>query len=394
MLRLAVALFLVQTGFHGFTAALPIALTRAGIPDPQIGLIVGTAALVQLPAAFVAGVVLDRVGGRRVFALGGASYLIGCGILLLPGVEPGAALWPLVAARLCQGIGLASVLPAALSLVPRLAPPARRGFSLAFMGSAHNLTLVAMPPLSLAVLTATSLHGVALTVTALVVAGLVVAFAVPFRFLPEADAAAGRTDPTTTAVRRFGFAFRRSWTSPLAILLLYVVHWGVVTAYLPPRAEAQGADIGLFFAADGLAILVSRVPSGWLADRMRPNILILVGLGATAVAIALLAGPLSTAGLVVAGMLSGGGAGLVMSPVLVDLSRRSADADRGSAFSLFSASLAGALVLGSIGAAPLVGALGFSATLTMTLIGIAGAAVLTLADDGLRRAPAQAPGPA
>ena len=49
----------------------------------------------------------------------------------------------------------------------------------------------------------------------------------------------------------------------------------MIIAYLPQRAEAAGADIGLFFVADGVAILLSRVPAGWLADRMRPVILML-----------------------------------------------------------------------------------------------------------------------
>ena len=61
MLRLAFALFAVQAGFHGFTASLPVALARSGVADPEIGLIVGVAALVQVPAAFLAGVIVDRL---------------------------------------------------------------------------------------------------------------------------------------------------------------------------------------------------------------------------------------------------------------------------------------------------------------------------------------------
>ena len=99
MLRLAFALFAVQSGFHGFTAALPVALARAGVPDPEIGLIVGVAALVQVPAAFFAGVIVDRVGGLRVFTIGGLAYLVGCAILMLPGVEPGGPAGPFVVAR-------------------------------------------------------------------------------------------------------------------------------------------------------------------------------------------------------------------------------------------------------------------------------------------------------
>ena len=387
VLRLALALFAIQSGFQGFTASLPVALARAGVPDPEIGLIVGVAALVQVPAAFLAGVIVDRVGGVRVFALGGVAYLIGCGILMLPGVEPGGPHGPFLVARIFQGIGVACTLPAALSLVPHLTEPARSGFGLAFMGSAHNLTLVAMPPLSLAVLSASSLHGVALVMTGAVLIGLLLVGIAPFRLRPDAPAGGHGAGPATEARRRLGFAFRRAWAPLIAINLLFIIHWGVIVAYLPQRAEAAGADIGLFFVADGIAILFSRIPSGWLADRIRPVILILTGLSMTVVTILLLALPPATPLLVLAGIISGAGAGLVMTPLLVELSRRSGDADRGSAFSLFSAALASALVLGSIGGAPLVALFGFEVTLLVTLAGIGGAAALTVGDRRLRAEP-------
>ena len=120
---------------------------------------------------------------------------------------------------------------------------------------------------------------------------------------------------------------------------------------------------------------------------MRPAVLILAGLAATAVAILMVALPPTTPLLIVAGLLSGAGGGLVMTPMLVELSRRSGDADRGSAFSLFSAALAVALVIGSIGGAPVVGAFGFEVALLATLAGIAGAAVVTVGDAGLRARP-------
>jgi MFS family permease len=387
VIRLAVALFAVQAGFHGFTASLPIALAGAGVPDPEIGLIVGTAALVQIPAAFVAGVTVDRLGGLRAFTFGGLAYLAGCAFLLLPGVEPGGAAWPFIVARIFQGIGIAATLPAALSLVPRLVPPSRRGFGLGFVGSAHNLTLVAMPPLSLAVLAATSLQGVALMAVGFVVAGLTIVRIVPFAFRPDDEASDGSGGPMSVARRRLGFAFRRSWARLIAIELLYIIHWGVVIAFLPQRAESAGANIGLFFVADGLAILLARAPSGWLADRIRPILLIGAGLLSTCLAVLLLAMPPTTPLLVAAGVLTGTGGGLVITPLLVELSRRSGDADRGSAFSLFSAANAGALAIGSIGGALVVGSLGFNTAMLATLAGVGGAALVAILDPGLRRRP-------
>ena len=48
----------------------------------------------------------------------------------------------------------------------------------------------------------------------------------------------------------------------MAILMFWVVHWGVLSAYLPQRAESVGANIGSFFAADGLFVLLARIPAG------------------------------------------------------------------------------------------------------------------------------------
>jgi MFS family permease len=395
LIRLAVALFALQAGFHGFTASLPVALARAGIADQDIGVVVGLAALVQVPAAFAGGALVDRFGGLRLLAAGAVAYLVGAGVLLLPGVDPAGDMLPFVVARVSQGIGIALTLPAALSLVPRLVPPNQRGFGLAFMGSAHNLTLIAMPPLSLAVLgRGSSLDNVALVVVGIVVVGILLLFAVPVRLRQAAGDVSATQAPAGTdggsitsapivATRWLGFAFRREWTPPLVITLLYVAHWGVVTAYLPQRAELAGADVGLFFVADGIAVLALRIPSGWLADRIQPRLLVLAGLLMTAVAIGLLVLPAATPVLVVAGALTGGGAGLVLTPLIVEISRRSTDADRGSAFAMLSAALAAALVLGSIGAAPIIALAGFEATILATIVGLVLASVVALADTGL-----------
>ena len=180
VLRLALALFAAQAGFHAYTASLPLALSAGGVPDPTIGLIVGSAALVQLPAAFIGGSLLDRFGGVRLFHVGTLAYVLASLILLLPGVEPGGSSLPFVAVRILQGIGIAMCLPAALSLVPRLVPIARRGIGLAITGTAQNLTLLALPPLSLAVLRAASLDGVAVLAIGFVAVGVVLIQRLPF----------------------------------------------------------------------------------------------------------------------------------------------------------------------------------------------------------------------
>lgn len=373
--RLAIALFALQAGFHGYTASLPLALTRAGVPDPEIGVIMGIAALVQVPAALAGGRLVDRFGGVRLLVVGGMAYLGGTVLLLLPWVEPGGPAAWFVAARVLQGIGIAGTLPAALSLVPRMVSRERHGIGLSFVGAAHNLTLVVLPSISIAALDAGSLRAVALVVAAFTLAGLALLWRLPLR--PK-----GPPSGAPAAARRFGITFRRSWSVPLGVITLYVAHWGLVSTYLPARAELAGADIGLFFAADGIAILAMRIPTGWLADRISTRVLVLVGAGSTAAAMVLLLLPPTTPILVLVGFVAGAGGAVVLTPVLVDLSRRSTDADRGSAFALFSAGLATAIAVGSIGAAPLVAAAGFEAALAIGIALIVGSMGLVLADPG------------
>ncbi len=387
VILLAIATFLVQAGFHGYTAALPLALARAGEADATIGLIVGTAALVQIPAAIAGGRLVDRFGGIRLFGVGGLAYVLASGILLLPGVEPGGSVLPFILARALQGMGIAVALPAALSLVPGIVDPARLGSALAIVGGAQNLTLVIMPPLSIAILDAGSLDGVAVATIFFVAAGALLAWRLPIRRVaPEAA-------PTA---RRFGITFRREWAIPLAILITYVAHWGAVLAYLPVRAAASGADIGLYFTADGIAIFAMRLPSGWLADRISSRWLLVAGSAATAVAIGMLLMPLSTPLLMLSGFVGGAGGAFVMTPLLLEISRRSSDADRGSAFALYSGGLAVALTLGSIGAAPLVAILGLSAALVVGIVLILVSIALALWDPSLRTVsrPARRQGPA
>ncbi len=377
--RLSVALFLVQIGFHAYTATLPLSLARAGVPDAAIGLIMGVAAIVQIPAAIFGGRYVDRFGGGLLLTLGGICYLLASGVMLLPGVSPSGSLAPFVVVRILQGAGIAMAVPAALSLVPRLVTAARLSNGLAVVGAAQNLTLVVAPVVSLAILDASSLDGVALAVVAVVAVGVLLGQRLPLR------APAGIPTTMEAATRRFGITYRRAWTVPLLIVITFVAHWGAVTAYLPIRAEGAGADIGLYFAADGIAIFLMRIPTGWMVDRVSSRTLILVGAALTLAGVGMLLLPLTTPLLIVSGLLGGAGGGIVLTPITVELSRRSSDADRGSAFALFTGSLAGAMTLGSVGGAPVVALLGLSAALVMGMLLIVVSMVLAATDASLAR---------
>jgi len=81
-----------------------------------------------------------------------------------------------------------------------------------------------------------------------------------------------------------------------------------------------------------------------------------------------------------------GGGTMVVAPMLMVMSHRSTDRDRGSGFAFFYVAMALGFAIGSFGGAPLVEAGGFS--LAMGVLGISGLAVsagLTVLDPGLGR---------
>ena len=368
MLRLALALALAQVGFHAFIASLPIALVEAGRPNAAIGAIMGVAALIPMGAALLAGGLIDRRGPRFVFLVGTGAFFSAAALLATGVAAPDGPTPLLLVARVLQGIGLAFVMPSALSLVPLLVRGERLGLALGVVGTGANVSLAVSPPVSLLVLDEFSIRAVATVAAISVAAAAVMLWPLrPDRRAPDRAA--------ESRLRAFRPAWRAAWLAPLLVSFLFVAHWGVVTGYLPQRAEASGADVGLFFTADALGVLLLRVPAGWLAGKLGTRPLILTGIVITLASLVALLPPSTTPLLLLAGLGTGGGAALILPPITLELSNRSTDADRGSAFALFNVAFSGGIAVGSIGLAPFIGALGFEAAIALG-IGACGAAIV------------------
>jgi MFS family permease len=394
MLRLAVSLGLAQVGFHAWIATLPVAMAQIGRPDAEIGVVVGAAAVVSLLAGLLVGALIDRVGGRLIYLAGTALLLAGAVPFALGLADADSSLTLLLVMRLMQGAGVAAVMPSVMTLVPAHVTRARLPTALALVGVAGNISLAFTPAASLALMAEGGLLAVGVLVCVSVSVGAVLLWPVHD---VEHDALRG-------TVRPFRLHWRSSWAAPLATSVAFMAHWGVVTAYLPQRAERAGADIGLFFMADALGLLALRVPAGWLAGRIGSRPLILGGVALTLLGIALLLPWPSTPLLILAGLLTGAGSAFFFPAIHLELTLRSEAADRGSAFSLFSVAFGAGIAVGSLAVAPLYGTVGFELSLLGGLLLVAIAGLVTLADRALDRpagtlpavpvAPAPAPGPA
>src|SRR5689334_6699887 len=193
--------------------------------------------LVLASLLVLAGSTADRVGRRRVFQVGLATFGLGS---LLCGLAPGIG-W-LIAARVLQAVGGTMLNPVAMAIVATTFPdPAERARAIGVFGSVSGLSLALGPVAGGALVDGLGWHSI-FWVNVPIVAAAIVCTAL---FVPESRAArARRFDPVgqllSIAVLG-GVVYAiiesrpRGWTSPAILALLAVAVLGVLglLAYEP-----------------------------------------------------------------------------------------------------------------------------------------------------------------
>ncbi|MGI9149539.1 MAG: MFS transporter [Chloroflexota bacterium] len=360
LLRLGVGLFFAQSAFNIYGATLPLYLAGLGFDPTLIGLLIGATGVAELVGALGAGPGIDRFGGRTLLLAGTACY-----VAASLGFVAFTAVPLLVLLRLLQGFGLAAVLPATYSFVPQLAKARAQTVAFASLGASGSVAMAICPPLGIALL-----QNAGPPTLFFAAAGMAALAAVSAATLPA----------PAPSRRSLGLTFRRTWLMPLLVAVLSVVQWGVIQAFVPIKASADGSNPGLLFTADAVAVLASRIPAGWSADRYGPFRLALVGVILMTLSPCVLLLPLTDPVLVAAGLLNGTGAGITLPPMLAQLSRRSDEGTRGTGLAFFSVAFAIGIISGASGGGLLYPVLGFHGLLQVGAL-LCGCGVLALLHD-------------
>lgn len=308
-----------------------------------VGLVVALAPICSVLGSVLAGPFVDA-RGRRTVALAGITVAT-AGALLLLAAPAGIAATLLSRGTLGFGAGVAAA--AIITWIVDTAPPERRGRAIGVTGLAVWIGLAAGPQLGQALLDGLGYSAVWAAIAA--IEALAFALLLGGRDARRASAPAPRGRGLLRGL------VPRGAIEPSAGIALAAYGEGVLMAFLVlhlvERGVADGAGLGgaaSVFTIFASAVLVFRLPTSWLLDRVgsRPVVKVALGLEAAALAVLALSSSFAVAA---AGAAVMGVAFSALFPGLAVLAAEATPADqRGAALGTFGASFSLGVALGSL----------------------------------------------
>lgn len=301
-----VATVIFFAGFYSLLVPLPRYLTEIGLPDWQIGMILGAFGVASLLWRTVAGVGVDRWGARPIMLLGAGSLVVGAVCVPLT-----ASPLVLGSLRLLQAAGYVAFTTAGTALIIQLTPEEERGRRLAIFGAAANVAITLAPAAATALLTILPLAAGFWITGLLALAGGALAglIAAPPR-------AAGPVRDW-----RQGWRFPRVLWLPMVTAGLFGAGFAAFFLFAPILSERRDVPPGLLYTVYGVGIIATRVVgSGWL-DRTGTGRTLLLSAVLMAAGLGLAAVGTTPVTLSLASVLVAAGGGL-FHPVLIALHSR------------------------------------------------------------------------
>lgn len=258
-LVLGLAVVIIFTDAVGYTLiipALPTFVADLGLGETRAGMLYASYGLISLLLYLPFGMLVDRVGERRLLILG----MVVLGLASL-GFWWAADFWALLGCRVTQGVAASATWAAALPLAARLSSRERRGVEMSVLMMGFSVGVVAGPALgSVGATRDPFLYFAGLPLLLAVCAAL----ALPGR-------AAGSAPVSTPRAALFGSRpLPRSLVCACVVLMLICAVLGAIEILLPLEFHRLGwsrGQIGLFFSGWGLAMLVVQPLVGWWSDR-------------------------------------------------------------------------------------------------------------------------------
>jgi MFS family permease len=356
--RYGLFFLLCLTGFATFFCSylripvLPLYAASLGAGPAQVGMINGafmlTAGMLSIPGGLLA----DRLGRRRpavcgILAIAASSFLITqCG-------TPGQ----MAAAYLFFGAGLAAFVPSMLSQIADSLPQERLGQAYGWYSTATYVAMTLGPAAGGYLGKSFGLPQVFYLSAALLLLPALAAGAI----LPSSPTSR-KTDPHDLVSASVSLLHNRTLLACLAATLGASICFGAFLSFMPLYAKGKGLDpaqVGLVFAAQALTNVVSRIPVGFVADRMDRRGLVSAGLLCLAVGLSALGGFDSPSALMACAVVLGMGMALSFTAIGALVAEAVSPFRRGLAMGMFNSCVYLGMMGGSLSLGSLIRTIGY-----------------------------------
>jgi MFS family permease len=318
-------------------ATLPVYVIALGGSRTDAGLVTAAAATTALLVRPFVGYLTDAWRRRPVVLIGCGGYLLSSITYLMATSVPFIGL-----GRVVNGFALSNYTTAANTYIADIAPPRRRAEAIGFFAATQDLGLITGPAVGFFIVGLLGFHN--LFFVSLGMASLAL--------LCSLFARERRAQPTGSRPQwsiRTGIVSSRAL--PMASIAFCLgLGFGPVNTFVSIFGQSRGiANPGLFFTVQALALLLSRTLAGRLADRRGRGVVMLPGLLAGALGLAVL--PLATSLPVffISAALWGAGFGFAQPASMALLVDRVRSNERGLALSTYFMGFDVGIGLGSAG---------------------------------------------
>ncbi len=303
---------------------LPIYLLFIGGEQKDVGLVMGAYTICAMSVRPMAGWLVDRYGRKKILVAGMIMMLSVSALYNLVGT---VALMMII--RGCHGMAFGIVTTALGTMVADSLPALRLGEGMGYFGLTSSLSMSIAPIIGFYLVGRSGYPLLFSTVVALTV--LALSCSLPVRGGRVAERQ--RMEPELSLIQK---VLEKSAMPASAVMFFIAAIYGVVLSYISLYASQCGiSNVGLFFTAVAVTMLVSRPVSGRWSDRGATGRVILIG--HIMIAAGMLATGYSTTipAFVVSGAILGIGFGFCVPTLQAVAVRPSAAFRRGAATATF-----------------------------------------------------------
>jgi MFS family permease len=311
---------------------VPLYLEFLGATKPQIGLVMGAFALGLLPSRFGLGPLADVKGRKLVLYIGTfvaatapVGYLLTDSIFLMAFI------------RGFHGISIAAFTIGYSALVADLAPIDRRGAVIGYMSLVNSIGMAIGPALGGFLEAAAGYPTLFLVSAAFGLVGFLGIFQVweptrPFS-VPSVQTRSARWKGIIQYFKLWG---QPSLRTPALVMLMVGLIFGTLVTFLPLYIKAAELNLnaGLFYSAAAIGSFGVRTVAGRASDRFGRGIFISSGLICYLLSMLILWMSQNTTTLLIAGVIEGMAAGVVIPMMVTLITDRASPQERGRYFSL------------------------------------------------------------